>query len=103
MAQNRNKLIELFIGNLSNAVLHSMLEKAISNNELAGRYRQELITSLSIAKKYREKINPLHEPLPSKDKEYIKDKVIKKVKAGLAVRKAKGCKQPSQQAVGHYP
>ena len=31
MIQNRNKLIELFIGNLSNAVVHKILEKAIEN------------------------------------------------------------------------
>ena len=92
MAQNRNMLIELFIGNLSNAVLHRILEEAIITREkgLAEKYRKELVTSLSIAKRYRERINPPDTPLPAKDKEYIKDKVIKKVKAELAVRKAKG-------------
>lgn len=29
MPQNRNKLIELFIGNIVNAIVHDILEKAI--------------------------------------------------------------------------
>ena len=33
MSQNRNKLIILFIGNVSNAIVHEILEKAINNKE----------------------------------------------------------------------
>ena len=55
MTQNRNKLIDLFIGNISNSVVHEILEKAIDNEEISRRYEKELTTSLEIAKKYREK------------------------------------------------
>lgn len=33
MTQNKNKLLDLFIGNLSNTILHKILENAIGNNE----------------------------------------------------------------------
>ena len=90
MPQNRNKLIEIFIGNLSNAVLHKILENAINNKEVETRYKQESITSLALAKKYREKINPLQIPLPLKDTANIKSKVTRKVKAELLLRMSKG-------------
>lgn len=90
MVQNRNRLIELFIGNISNSVVHRILEKAIDNEELTDKYRKELITSFEIAKRYRERINPIHTPLPEKDISYIKDKIIKRVKAELRTRISKG-------------
>lgn len=68
MPQNKNKLIELFIGNISNAIVHNILEKAIDKEEIAEKYRKELITSFEVAKKYREKINPINTPLPIKEK-----------------------------------
>ena len=52
MVQNRNKLIELFIGNASNSIVHRILEKAIAkerNEEISDKYRKELITSFEIA------------------------------------------------------
>ena len=64
---NRNKLIEIFISNLANAVIHQILEKAIDEQE--------------IAKRYREKINPANRNLHVKDIEKIKKKVINKVKS----------------------
>ena len=70
---NRNKLIELFVSNLTNAVVHDILEKAITIEEIANRYRKEIINSFEIAKRYREKINPVNSNLPDKDKEYIKN------------------------------
>ena len=35
MPQNRNQLIELFIGNITNAIVHRILEKAIGKEVLA--------------------------------------------------------------------
>ena len=64
---NRSKLIDKFIGNLSNAIIHKILEKAIDDREIASKYEKELTTSFKIAKKYREKINPIDTPLPDKD------------------------------------
>ena len=58
MVHNRNKLIALFIGNLSNAILHHMLEQAIHEDTLTQRYHKESATSLALAKEYRAKINP---------------------------------------------
>lgn len=90
MVQNRGKLIELLIGNISNAIVHSILEKAIVNGEIADRYRKEQINSFDIAKKYREQINPIKTPLLVKDGDYIKDKVIRRVKGELLIRIKKG-------------
>ncbi|MEK6830761.1 MAG: hypothetical protein AABX77_01930 [Nanoarchaeota archaeon] len=64
MPQNRNKLIDLFIGNISNAIIHEILERAIDQEEIADRYRKELNNSLNKAKEYREKINPTNAILP---------------------------------------
>ncbi len=71
--QNRNRLIELFIGNMANSIVHEILEKAIDDKELANRYEKELTTSLEIAKKYRAKINPVNNPLLDRDVRYIKN------------------------------
>lgn len=90
MPQNRNKLIELFIGNISNSIIHKILEKAVDDKDIADRYGKELTTSLEIAKKYRAKINPADMSLPGKDIEYIKNRLINKVKSELMVRISKG-------------
>lgn len=90
MVQNRNKLIDLFIGNIANTVLHRILENAIDNKELGTYYHKESLISLAIANKYREKINPLQIPLPAEDAEHIKSKIVRKVKSELALRIAKG-------------
>ncbi len=92
MAHNRSKLIELFIGNISNAVVHDVLERAVSNELMADKYRKELTASFEIAKKYREKINPLNRHLPEKDIDYIRIKIVNKVKAELTIRISKGYK-----------
>lgn len=89
MTQNRNKLIDLFIGNASNTILHRILEKAIlglKNHEVAGKYRKEINTSYDAAKKYREKINPLNPPFPERDIKEIKDKILRRVKSELNTR-----------------
>ena len=93
MAQNRNKLIELFIGNASNSIVHRILEKAIAkerNEEISDKYRKELITSFEIAWRYRKGINPVNLPLPKKDILYIKNRIIKKATSELMIRISKG-------------
>lgn len=90
MVQNRKKLIDILIGNLSNAVMHKILEKSIDKKELAEKYRKELINSFEIAKRYREKINPKNKPLSLYDINYVKDKIAKRVKSELLVRISKG-------------
>ncbi|MBI2449096.1 hypothetical protein HYV49_02250 [Candidatus Pacearchaeota archaeon] len=91
MSQNRNKLIKLLIGNLSNSAVHRILEKSITDKEeLSGKYRKEFLASFEIAKRYREKINPINEKLSQKDISFIKDKIIKKVRVELLIRISKG-------------
>jgi len=90
VVQNRNKLIDLFIGNISNSIIHRILEKAIDNEEIGGRYDKESLTSWKIAKKYRERINPTDDRLPEKDIGYIKSRIINKVRVELTLRISKG-------------
>lgn len=90
MVHNRNKLIDLFIGNLTNVVVHRILEIAIDSEEIARKYEKELITSFEIAKRYRAQINPVILPLPHKDQDNIKTKITNRVRAELSVRIAKG-------------
>lgn len=89
MPQNRNKLIELFIGNLANSVIHLILEKSISYDEISSKYRKETLNSLNIAKRYREKINP-QSIFSEAESQEIKDKIIKRVKSELNLRISKG-------------
>ena len=83
MVQNRNKLIDIFTGNIANAVTHSILEKSLPIPELMGKYRHESLSSFEIAKKYWEKINPSDKTFSLKDAEEIKNKIIGKVKSEL--------------------
>ena len=80
MNQNRNKLIELFIGNASNVVVHKVLGKATDNLDIYSRYEKEVQNSLKKALKYRNNINPIDEKLNEKDINYIKNKIIRHVK-----------------------
>ncbi len=91
MSQNRNKLIDIFVGNVSNSVIHRILEKAIDEEDIRKHYDREFLTSLEIAKRYREKINPKSE-FPEKDAEEIKEMVRNKVKKELKKRESKGYK-----------
>ncbi|MBS3166431.1 hypothetical protein J4444_04880 [Candidatus Woesearchaeota archaeon] len=75
MSQNRNKLIELFIGNIANTILHKILEEAISDEGLLDYYKKEEVTSRNVAVVYREKINPKDSSLPEKDIDYIQERV----------------------------
>jgi|SRR3989344_3293384 len=87
---NRNRLLNLFISNLSNVIVHKILEKAIDKPEIAEVYSKEIKNSLDIAKKYREKINPLDKILPVHDIKNVREKIIRKVKAELNLRISKG-------------
>ncbi|MEK6836975.1 MAG: hypothetical protein AABX94_04910 [Nanoarchaeota archaeon] len=90
MVQNRNKLIELFIGNLFNSIVHEILEKAVSKELVADKYRKELASSFEIARMYCEKINPVNRSLSDKDVFYIKNKIVARVKSELMIRISKG-------------
>jgi len=92
MVQNRNKLIDLFIGNIANAIVHEILENALSEDVVADKYRKELTTSFEIAKRYREKINPINRSLPDRDLEHIKVKIVNRVRVELNIRISKGYK-----------
>ena len=102
MAQNRNKLIDLFIGNLSNSIIHKILEKAIDDENIRRHYDKELNISLKIAKRYREKINPVNSALPDKDIDYIKLKITNKVKSELLIRISKGYKHINLDLIGEF-
>ena len=78
------------IGNTATAVVHRILEKAITNDDIAKRYGKEILNSLDIAKIYREKINPPHTPLHDRDAQKIQKKIVAKVKSELLLRISKG-------------
>jgi hypothetical protein len=99
MAQSRTKLLRLFIGNLSNAIVHKLLEKAINIPEIASKYRKEIANSWSIAKIYRQKINPKLPPFPEKDLKEIKAKTISRVRADILLRISKGYENLSLEAI----
>lgn len=90
MTQNRNKLLDLFVGNLSNAVLHRVMEYSAADEELRKYYEKEVLNSMKIAKNYREKINPIRTALPKDDGENVRRKVIEKVKNKLNTRISEG-------------
>jgi hypothetical protein len=87
---NRNKTLLLFSSNLSNVIVHRILEMAIDKPEIAKVYTKEMKNSFEIAKAYREKINPTDKVLPLYDIEELKQRVINKVKAELNLRIVKG-------------
>lgn len=99
MTQNRNKLIQLFIGNLCNTIVHKILENAIDDEDIAKKYDKELTISFAIALRYREKINPQNAPLPEKDQEVVKEKIIRRVKAELMIRQVNGYKNIAMESV----
>ena len=90
MVYNRKKMIDLFVGNISNAILHRILEKAVEDEVIRKYYDKEFLNSLEIAKKYREKMNPMHSTL--KEASQIKEIIIKKVTNELKIRISKGYK-----------
>ena len=100
MTQNRNKLLDLLIGNLANAVVHKILEEATEDELRRKYYDDELFNSIEIANTYREKINPVNEPLLDKDAEEIRKKIINKAEAKLKLRIAKGYENINIGSVG---
>lgn len=92
MSQNKSAIFERFIGHLSNSIVHLILEKSFPIEEIREKYEKETLNSLTIAKRYREKINPSDRTLPIEDLNYIKDKIINRVKAELQLRINKGYK-----------
>ena len=90
MVINRKKLIDLFVGNATNAVLHKILEKAVEDDVIRKYYDKEFLNSFRIAKKYREKINPIDNELQDSSK--IKETIVKKVSNELKIRISKGYK-----------
>lgn len=99
MVQNRNKLIDLFLGNLANAVIHEILGKAIDDENIRNHYSRELQASIDKARAYREKINPANAVLPDKDTGIIYDKLVSKVKVELQLRIARGYKNINMDLV----
>ncbi|MEK6946605.1 MAG: hypothetical protein AABX32_03275 [Nanoarchaeota archaeon] len=100
MTQNRNKIIDLFIGNIANAIVHKILEQAVDDEILRKYYDKELLNSVEIAGRYRKKINPINGPLPEKDIEHIKSKVIARVNSELKLRIEKGYKNINLSLAG---
>ena len=92
MTQNRNKLIKLLIGNISNSIVHQILEMAVSKEIMAERYRKELVNSFEVALRYRKMLNPVDKPFLEKDMLYIRTKIIEKSKSELMIRISKGYK-----------
>jgi len=87
---NKSKLIDNLIGNLSNSIIHSILEKSFDMHK--DRYKKESLTSLNISINYRNKINPIDKPLNINDIEYIKSKLKSKVSSELLKRITLGYK-----------
>ena len=100
MSQNRNKLIDLFIGNISNSAVHMILEKAVDEDNLRKHYDKEFSRSLNAAKSYREKINPKNTPFYGKEIKEIKDRIIKKVGVELNLRISKGYQNINLELIG---
>ncbi len=90
MPKNRNHLIDLLIGNLANAVVHNMLEKAANHEEIANRYRKEMKTSMDKASEYRKKIHPENNKLLAADEDYIRQKAFDRVVSELRRRISRG-------------
>ena len=60
-------VIILLIGNLTNVVVHRVLEKSVEEEILRKHYDKESLASLEVAKRYREQINPIQRALPEID------------------------------------
>ena len=89
---NRNKLIDAFIGNISNSMAHEILKMAVDDETIRSRYLKELTTSMKTALNYRNKINLVNSKLQDEDVNYIKDKIIKRVRSKLSNRINEGYK-----------
>ena len=89
---NRNKLINTFIGNISNVIAHEILKIAIDDETIRSRYIKESATSMKTALNYRNKINPVNSKLQDEDVNYIKDQQRQKYleNVGFTVKRYTG-------------
>lgn len=92
MTQNKNLLIQLFVGNIYNAIVHKILEKAIDKEEIKEKYNKELKSSFAKAEIYRTKINPVDSTFPANDAEEIRKMIINRVNRELRNRELRGYK-----------
>lgn len=99
MPLNKGKLIEILISNLANAIVHEILEQAIKEEELTSKYRSEVLNSYSIAKVYRQKINPIDKSLSVIDQKYICSKLESKARKELLSRINKGYTGINQELI----
>src|SRR3989344_6848494 len=98
MPQNRKKMLDLFIGNISSAISHEILMISTENKELASHYKKERDNLITLSEKYRHNINPINKTLSDKDVEYIKSKVKNKIKSELSSRIKKGYRKISKSS-----
>ena len=68
---------------------------AVDDETIRSRYLKELTTSMKTALNYRNKINPVNSKLQDEDVNYIKDKIIKRVRSKLSNRINEGYKNIS--------
>ncbi len=105
MTQNRNKLIDLFIGNLSNSIVHKILE-ASSEGDLKKYYTKEFENSFALSIRYREQINPKETFFPDKDQKEIKERLIKRINSRILERIKLGYKnielEKSEELVDNF-
>ena len=65
---------------------------AVDDETIRSRYLKELTTSMKTALNYRNKINLVNSKLQDEDVNYIKDKIIKRVRSKLSNRINEGYK-----------
>jgi len=97
--KNRGQLIEIFVSNLANSIVHQILEKATDEQIYIDGYGKEMRNSRQIAENYRGKINPIDMPLPVKDAEEVRQKLKSKVNAELRLRISGGYKNINLELV----
>jgi len=88
VAKNRKRTINTFIGNISNTIVHHILEEAIESKEIKSRYKKERSASYHISERNRKCINPKNAPL--KDHDFIRKRITCKVRSELILKIDKG-------------
>jgi hypothetical protein len=90
--QNKKKIIQHLIGNLSNAIVHKILENAIKDLFISQKYEKEILNSFEVAKSYRSKLNPVDKGINKLEFEKIKKEVSARVRNEIELRRDKGYK-----------
>ena len=80
----------LLIGNLTNVVVHRVLEKSVKEEILRNHYDKESLVSLEVAKRYRDQINPIERALPDIDVKEIEEGIMKRARSELQLRISRG-------------